>query len=285
MNTTTRRSDWIMIAGVALLGSVAAGSSAKGDIVELCLTGTWTADDFKVEDPPTPHVSADGTVFGVPPSDGSNSITLRVDTDDVFLTEGGWYGYSVVTLVAPPHTFGTASWEDSGILNLQGPGTATKAKLWTNTDISIEAPTRVYFRIFGTAPELRADIFFGGTQYLLWEYYAGEEIRSQTYYAELGGCISDADGDGIPDEEDCEPDSDLSPFVVIDGCDSGVVNVLFDDGCTMSDLIWFCAEDAINHDEFVSCVAQISNEWHQGGIISGQEKGAIQSCAAQADLP
>ena len=83
--------------------------------------------------------------------------------------------------------------------------------------------------MFGWAPGLQADVFFGSrtlqtisTQYLLWEYYAGEEIRSQTYFVELGACDSDLDGDGVPDDEDCEPESDLSPFVVIDGCDSGV---------------------------------------------------------------
>ena len=59
-----------------------------------------------------------------------------------------------------------------------------------------------------------------------------------------GNPIEDTDGDGIPDDEDDCPFSDLSETVVIDGCDSGVQNVLFDDGCTISDLISQCAEDA-----------------------------------------
>ncbi len=53
------------------------------------------------------------------------------------------------------------------------------------------------------------------------------------------------------DEDDC-PDSDLSDTVVIDGCDSGVTNTLSEDGCTITDLVAECAEDASTHDQFVS---------------------------------
>jgi len=95
----------------------------------------------------------------------------------------------------------------------------------------------------------------------------------------------DGDNDGIPDQEDLCPDSDLAPTVIIDGCGSGVGNVLFDDGCTMADLIAECAEGASNHGDFVSCVAHLTNEWKQAGLITGQEKGAIQSCAAQSTIP
>jgi len=95
----------------------------------------------------------------------------------------------------------------------------------------------------------------------------------------------DSDGDGVPDDEDCQPDSDLSMIVIIGDCDSGVANPLFDDGCTISDLIAECAVDANNHGQFVSCVAHLTNDLKKDGFISGQEKGAIQSCAAQADIP
>ncbi len=61
--------------------------------------------------------------------------------------------------------------------------------------------------------------------------------------------------------------------------------MLFDDGCTILDLIGFCADDANNHGQFVSCVAHLTNVLKQEGIISRQEKGAIQSCAAEADIP
>ncbi|MGK0184490.1 MAG: hypothetical protein ACI9R3_000262 [Verrucomicrobiales bacterium] len=95
----------------------------------------------------------------------------------------------------------------------------------------------------------------------------------------------DTDGDGFHDDEDDCPESDLSATVVIDGCDSGGVNVLFDDGCTISDHIAKCAAGADNHGDFVSCVAHLTNILKKAGLITGKQKGAIQKCAAQSDIP
>ncbi len=53
----------------------------------------------------------------------------------------------------------------------------------------------------------------------------------------------------------------------------------------MADLIAECADGAANHGAFVSCVTQLAIGWVQSGLINGQEKGAIQSCAAQSTLP
>jgi len=52
-----------------------------------------------------------------------------------------------------------------------------------------------------------------------------------------------------------------------------------------SDLIAQAAIDAKNHGEFVSSVASITNELMKSGLISGSQKGAIESCAAQAMIP
>ena len=73
--------------------------------------------------------------------------------------------------------------------------------------------------------------------------------------------------------------------VVIDGCDSGVPNTVFPSGCTISDLIAACAEGASNHGQFVSCVSHLTNDLKKAGTITGQQKGAIQSCAAKAHIP
>jgi predicted outer membrane repeat protein len=110
-------------------------------------------------------------------------------------------------------------------------------------------------------------------------YGAGYDIGADEYV------VSDTDGDGIPDDEDACPFSNLSDTVVIDGCDSNVDNLLFDDGCTISDLISQCAEDADNHGEFVSSVSHTTNYLKKIGKISGNEKGKIQNCAANADIP
>ncbi|MEE9293597.1 MAG: hypothetical protein V3W34_01355 [Phycisphaerae bacterium] len=97
--------------------------------------------------------------------------------------------------------------------------------------------------------------------------------------------LLDLDGDGVPDDEDSCPNSGLAESIMIDDCDTGVANELFDDGCTMADLIMLCAEDAANHGRFVSCVAHLANEWKHEGLITGREKGRIQRCAAHADTP
>ncbi len=46
-----------------------------------------------------------------------------------------------------------------------------------------------------------------------------------------------------------------------------------------------CCSNARNHGKFVSCVAQLTNDWMMDELITGEEKGAIQSWAAQADIP
>lgn len=99
------------------------------------------------------------------------------------------------------------------------------------------------------------------------------------------GWFPDADLDGIADGIDCEPNSDLRPTVIIDGCDSGVPNLLFSTGCTIADLIGHIAASANNHDAFVSGVAHLTNELKAQGLITGAQKAAIQRCAAQAALP
>lgn len=98
-------------------------------------------------------------------------------------------------------------------------------------------------------------------------------------------CDSDDDNDGCADEADAHPCSNLAATVMIDGCDSGVPNVLITCGSTMSDLIADCAAAAGNHGDFVSCVAHITNEWKSAGIITGAQKGAIQECAGESNIP
>jgi len=97
--------------------------------------------------------------------------------------------------------------------------------------------------------------------------------------------VPDSDGDGVPDAEDGCPDSDLSPTVAIAGCNSGVSNIVSPSGCTISDLAAECTEDAGNHGGFVSCIAHLTNDLRNAGIITGRQKGAIQRCAAHADIP
>ena len=95
------------------------------------------------------------------------------------------------------------------------------------------------------------------------------------------GWYPDADGDLVNDEVDCDSSSDLRPTIVIGGIDTGVPNTFFPNGCTSADLIAGLKAGARNHGGFVSGVAHLTNQWVQAGLITGQQKGAIQSAAAK----
>ncbi|MGD2137612.1 MAG: DVUA0089 family protein [Gammaproteobacteria bacterium] len=94
----------------------------------------------------------------------------------------------------------------------------------------------------------------------------------------------DSDGDGVTDAEDCNQYSDLNPTVVFEGCDAGVANTLFANGCTITDLIQACADDAGNHGLFSNCVAGVTKDLKKSGDIPASGKGMIQSCAARSDI-
>jgi hypothetical protein len=73
--------------------------------------------------------------------------------------------------------------------------------------------------------------------------------------------------------------------VSIDGCDSGVADVILPGGSTLSGLVADCADEATNHGKFVSCIAHLTNDLKKNGTITGRQKDALQRCAAQADIP
>ncbi len=73
--------------------------------------------------------------------------------------------------------------------------------------------------------------------------------------------------------------------LVIDGCDTGVPNLPVPGSGTLTTLVDGCAAGAGNHGQFVSCVSHAMNDLKKAGMISGSQKGAIQSCAGQADIP
>jgi hypothetical protein len=99
------------------------------------------------------------------------------------------------------------------------------------------------------------------------------------------GWYPDADLDMVPDGQDSCLPSDLAATVIIGGCNSGVANPLFSNGCTISDNIAQCAVGAGNHGAFVSCVTHYTNTLKKNGTITGAQKDAIQGCAGSAAIP
>ena len=92
-----------------------------------------------------------------------------------------------------------------------------------------------------------------------------------------------SDRDGVPDGRDSCLGSDIGPTVVIGTCDSKVANVVFENGCTISDNVQACYDSRRHrhHGGFASCVARYTAKLVRMDVISEREKGAIQACAAQ----
>jgi beta-glucanase (GH16 family) len=93
-------------------------------------------------------------------------------------------------------------------------------------------------------------------------------------------CDPDADDDGVSNEADACVLSDLTPTVVIDGCDSATPNLLGADGCTFADDIAEAAADARNHGGLVRSVTRLMDAAKKARLISGAQKGAVVSCTA-----
>ena len=109
-------------------------------------------------------------------------------------------------------------------------------------------------------------------------------------------CDQDIDGDEVDNGDDLCPyydpdlDPDIGSFIIIDDCETGVINDALGDSCSMSALIDQCADSAEEesifvHGRFVSCVAHLTNGWKKGGLIEQKDKVAIQRCAAWSKLP
>jgi hypothetical protein len=76
---------------------------------------------------------------------------------------------------------------------------------------------------------------------------------------------------------------DPNGSIVIGECDTGVGDQLYD-GKPISEWIGECAARTKNRWRFLGCVSVLTNKLKKAGIISCQDKRAIQRCAAQAKL-
>lgn len=125
----------------------------------------------------------------------------------------------------------------------------------------------------------------GGGTYVPW--YAGgwiyifRDMAFQTFVDDT----SDADRDGVPDEFDDCPASDVSPTIVVDGCDSGAANEVLASGCSISDLLGECASNARNHGGFVLCSSRLLDELRSMAVITPREQQRIHTCVARARIP
>jgi hypothetical protein len=97
--------------------------------------------------------------------------------------------------------------------------------------------------------------------------------------------VVDTDGDGVPDDMDNCPNSDVRPKVDVNGAQAGsttINNTVGDEGCTTQDLVNKCAANAKNHGGYVSCITQLANELRSAGLITNAQKSEMTSAAAKS---
>jgi hypothetical protein len=78
--------------------------------------------------------------------------------------------------------------------------------------------------------------------------------------------------------DDACPNSDLSPTVVINGCDSGVPNTLLSNGCSISDLVRK-ALSAGGEDALQDLLESLEDQ----GVLTEDQAEAIEDCAEDRD--
>jgi von Willebrand factor A domain-containing protein 7 len=97
--------------------------------------------------------------------------------------------------------------------------------------------------------------------------------------------VADSDGDGLPDDADECPASDLRTTLMIGNCDTGATNISDSQGCSLSDRITLLGLAVRNHGEFVSRVTEYTGYLHSQNILTSNQRGRIHSCAARVPHP
>jgi len=134
--------------------------------------------------------------------------------------------------------------------------------------------------MFAAINGVQQGLYIGGWKDAQPEFYPagrsfeGDMTQMQVFYGRGGG-------DGTVTISDITVDGCLWS-IVINGCDTGVADTLVDDK-RISELIEEIYFEAKNHGQFVRGVAVLTNDLMKDGIITGEEKGKIQSCAAQSN--
>jgi hypothetical protein len=127
------------------------------------------------------------------------------------------------------------------------------------------------------------DAGYSGPDSFTYRVYDGEcHSAEYTIAITVNSSATDADEDGVPDEEDDCDDSDINNTVSINGCDSGVANPVDDNGCSLADKVAVevsaASQAARNHGQFVSAMAGRLNAMVADRAITPAQKGALMRC-------
>jgi hypothetical protein len=98
---------------------------------------------------------------------------------------------------------------------------------------------------------------------------------------------TDSDNDGVPDDEDTCPNSDLRAKVDVNLTEPGVTtidNTVDENGCSIQDRVNACAEGARNHGQYVSCISHLANDLRKAGTISKNQSKELTKGAAKSKI-
>jgi hypothetical protein len=123
---------------------------------------------------------------------------------------------------------------------------------------------------------------WGQSQILLPNTLAGQSVRLRFDFG-TNECFGGYYGWFVDDVRFI--DRDFSPTVTIESCDPGISNAELATGCTITDLLRECAENASTHDFYIGCVGGVAASVKQAGVISNKQKTALIQCAVTANIP
>ncbi|WP_193215014.1 integrin alpha [Luteolibacter marinus] len=98
--------------------------------------------------------------------------------------------------------------------------------------------------------------------------------------------VVDSDGDGIPDDQDANPNSNVAPTVAIAGVTTDVENFVDAEGTTLSDRFdaLGAPDDYGNPAHYQSAVTQLADEMEKAGLLTRAEEKEIRKAAQAAKL-
>jgi hypothetical protein len=129
----------------------------------------------------------------------------------------------------------------------------------------------------------------GDGPYLTVGRFADNGDADGKLWNDLQGDCSDVDIVGYIAEIDefmVIDDLDIANTLIINGCDTGVVDIITvpDGECTRISSIIEACDDYCTCEPYTSCVAKRLNPLVKARNITGRDKGAIQRCAAKKSL-
>ena len=95
---------------------------------------------------------------------------------------------------------------------------------------------------------------------------------------------ADDDEDGVPNELDECPDSDLRPFVNVGTGNTSIPNAVNEEGCSIQDLVHHCEDTAKNHGQYVSCITKLANDLYDAGVITKSQRQEMKTGAAKSNI-